>query len=165
MTKSEQKIDFENKEKDKIITISYHGTISENIKRVLNKYQMNTIYRINSKLNRFVRLGMDPVSFSDKNNVVYKFNCKCDKTYVGQTKRPLNIRRKEHKNNIKLNKKYHNVISKHILENENNISLLGIFWDDFKIVHQEKNFQKKAIAEIVFIKKETNNSINKVIMY
>ena len=73
---------------------------SENIKRVLNKYQINTIYRINSKFNRFVRLGKDPVPSSDKNNVVYKFYCKCGKTYVGQTKRPLHIRRDEHKNNI-----------------------------------------------------------------
>ena len=28
---------------------------------------------MNSKLNRFVRLGKDPVSSSEKNNVVYKF--------------------------------------------------------------------------------------------
>ena len=65
-----------------IITIPYYGTISANIKRVLNKYQINTIYRINFKLNRLVRLGKDPISSSEKNNVVYKFNCKCGKTYV-----------------------------------------------------------------------------------
>ena len=112
----ELNIDIEKKVKDKIITIPYYGTISENIKRVLNKYQINAIHRINSKLNKFVRLGKDPVSCSDKKNVVYKFNCKCGKTYVGQTKRPLHIRREEHKNNIKLNSKYHSVISKHILE-------------------------------------------------
>ena len=49
------------------------------------------------------------------NNVIYKLECtSCDKTYVGQTKRLLNIRREERKNNFNLkNKKYHNVISKH----------------------------------------------------
>ena len=83
---------------------------------------------------------------------------------MGQTKRPLHIRREEHENNIKLNHKYHNVISKHILENKNNISSHEILWNDFKIVHQEKNFQKRAFAEMpmVFIKKEKNNSLNKV---
>ena len=125
--KPKQNIDIEKKEKEKIITIPYYGTISENIKRVLNKYQINAIYRINFKLNRFLRLGKDPVSSSEKNNVVYKFNCKCGKTYVRQTKRPLHIPRDEHKNNIKLNPKYHNVISKHILKNENNSSSHGIF--------------------------------------
>ena len=81
---------------------------------------------------------------------------------MGQTKRPLHIRRDEHKNNIKLNSKYHNVISKHILENENNSLSHEILWNDFKIVHQEKNFQKRSFAEMVFIKKEKNNSLNKV---
>ena len=44
ITKPKQNIDIEKKEKEKIITIPYYGTISENIKRVLNKYQINTIY-------------------------------------------------------------------------------------------------------------------------
>ena len=64
----------------------------------------------------------------------------------------------EHKNNIKLNPKYHNVISKHIFGNESNSLSHEILWNDFKIVHQEKNFQKRAFAEMVFIKKEKNNS-------
>ena len=84
------------------------------------------------------------------------------KTYVGQTKRPLHIRTEKHKNNIKLNPKYHNVITKHILENKNNISSHVILWNDFKIVHQEKNSQKRASAKMVFIKKDKNNSPNKV---
>ena len=77
-------------------------------------------------------------------------------------KRPLHIRRKEHKNNIKLNPKYHNVISKHIFKNENNSLTHEILWNDFKVVHQEKNFQKSAFAEMVFKKIEKNNSLNKV---
>ena len=81
---------------------------------------------------------------------------------MGQTKRPLHIRREEHKKNIILNPKYYNVISKHILENENNSLTHEILWNDFKIVHQEKSFQKEAFAEMVFIKKEKNNSVNKV---
>ena len=39
--KPKQNIDIEKKEKEKIITIPYYGTISENIKRVSNKYQIN----------------------------------------------------------------------------------------------------------------------------
>ena len=50
-------------------------------------------------------------------NLVYKFNCKCGKCYIGQTKRPLRIRRREHRDNIKLSEKYHNVISKHLTGN------------------------------------------------
>ena len=42
--KPKQNINIAKKEKEKIITIPYYGTISENIKRVLNKYEINTIY-------------------------------------------------------------------------------------------------------------------------
>ena len=66
---------------------------------------------------------------------------------MGQTKRPSHIRRGKHKNNMKLNPKYHNVISKHILENENNSSSHKILWNDFKIVHLEKTFKKEHSQE------------------
>lgn len=42
------------------------------------------------------------------NNVIYK------QTYVGQTKRQLQTRLKEHKNNLKLDPSKHSVISEHI---------------------------------------------------
>ena len=89
-------------------------------------------------------MGKDPVSPTDKNNVVHKFTNKCVKIYVAQTKRPLHIRREEHKNNIKLNPKYHNVITKHIIENKNTNSTHEILWNDFKIFHEEDNFTKKS---------------------
>ena len=52
-------------------------------------------------------------------NAVYKLECiSRDKTYVRQSKRLLNIRREEHKNNFNLKiVKYHNVITKHRTEN------------------------------------------------
>ena len=62
-------------------------------------------------------MGKDLLDRLDKKNVVYKINCKCGKCYIDQTKRSLRIGRKEHINNIKLNEKYHNVISKHLTEN------------------------------------------------
>ena len=57
---------------------------------------------------------MEPLS---RNNIVYKINCRdCKSTYVGQTKRNLKTRVKEHQNNI--NKKTGNlsVISEYRLE-------------------------------------------------
>jgi len=52
-----------------------------------------------------------------RNNIIYKINCRgCKSTYVGQTKRNLKTRVKEHQNNI--NKKTGNlsVISEYRLE-------------------------------------------------
>jgi len=49
-------------------------------------------------------------------SLVYKIHCKdCDVSYVGQTKRQLRTRIKEHRNNIKLDESKHSVISEHML--------------------------------------------------
>ena len=94
------------------------------------------ISTLNTKLNKIIKLGKDVLKKSEMSNVVYKLECiSCDKTYVGQTKRLLNIRREEYKNNFNLkNEKYHNVITKHRT------------W-----------VSKIKIAILVYIKKFTNN--------
>ena len=98
-------------------------------------------------------------------NVVYKLECiSCDKTYVGQTKRLLNIRRDEHKNNFNFkNKKYHSVITKHRTENIGEGEIPHDFdWNNIQILHKENNLYKRLFAEMIYIKKEKENSLNKI---
>ena len=98
--------------------------------------------------------------------VVYKLECiSCDKTYVGQTKRFLNIRRDEHKNNFYLkNKKYHNVITKHRTENIGEDEVPQDFdWNNIQILHKENNLYKRLFAEMIYIKKEKENSLKEII--
>ena len=48
----------------------------------------------------------------DSHNSIYLINCtKCHKQYVGQTSRKLKTRLNEHRSDIKLNKKHHNLNS------------------------------------------------------
>ena len=96
-----------------VVSIPYYGNLSEIVKRFLRKYNVKVVFRINSKLDRFIVLGKDPYEIGEQNNVVYKISCSCGKGYVGQTKRPLRIRIDEHFKNFNLDEKFHNVISKH----------------------------------------------------
>ena len=76
---------------------------------------MKTVTRVSFKLNKVINLGKAPLNKLDNKKLVYKIEClNCPKNYVDQTKRLLNTRLQEHKNNINLNNKYHNVISNHI---------------------------------------------------
>jgi len=88
--------------------------------------------------------------------MIYKINCNdCDKVYIGQTKRHLVTRIKEHRNNIKNpSGNFFVVTDDHRLSFNHNFD-----WENLNILHKEKNRKKREIAEMFFIKK-FNNIIN-----
>ena len=140
--------------------IPYFGQISQKIKNILNSHNITTSFRNNCSFKQFIKLGKDALNNCDQSNLVYKINCEiCGKSYVGQKKRLLKTRCNEHKNNIKLNSKYHNVITKYIVENRDHT----FNWKKTQIIHKENNFSKRLIAEMIFIKKEKDNRLNKII--
>jgi len=80
-------------------------------------------YRCLNKLSQFVKVHKDIDLTLNKNNVIYKIFCKnCDATYVGQTKRQLKTRLKEHRNNIKLEHSKLSVISEHIIKYDHTLT-------------------------------------------
>jgi len=116
---------------------------------------MNIVYKLTKKLNTLIRLDKDKLPNNERTNVVYKLNCNnCNATYIGQTKRHLHTRVKEHINNIKLHATNYSVISKHKIETGHDFD-----WKNPKILHNEKNVRKREIAEMMFIKK-FDNTIN-----
>ena len=55
---------------------------------------------------------------------------------------------------INLNEKYHNVVTKHRINNKNDTGSQNNFdWDNIKILHKETNYFKRIIAEMFYIKK------------
>ena len=56
-------------------------------------------------------------------------------------------------------RRYHNVITKHIVENRDH----NFNWNKTQIIHKENNLSKRLIAEMIYIKKEKDNSLNKII--
>ena len=68
-----------------------------------------------NNLNRFIKTEKDKIKKDELSNVVYQINCKdCDYSYVGQTKRKLKTRLKEHINDLKKSVNSHSVISNQI---------------------------------------------------
>jgi len=84
--------------------------------------------------------------------IVYKIHCQdCEASYVGQTKRQLKTRIKEHFNNIKLDESRHSVITQHILKHNHSFN-----WKDIKIFDSESNYNKRLISEMLHIKEQVN---------
>jgi len=143
--------------RNKIFLIPYMKNVSSDIKRIV-KNCVDVIYSIPKKLDLFIKKGKDRLNVGKNTEIVYKINCtNCDQTYIGQTKRHLDTRIKEHKNNIKNASGNHSVVTNHRLSFDHDFE-----WDKPIILHREKNRKKREIAEMFFIKKfkKSNNSIN-----
>jgi len=78
-------------------------------------------------------------NYFNNNNVVYKIFCNdCSASYVGQTKRQLKTKTKEHSNNSKSTSAKPSVITEHIMKYSHSFN-----WNNIKILDKESNYFKK----------------------
>jgi len=158
ITITKNKITASDKSKDnsvnqnKLLIVPYIKGISEGIKRVVGKV-VDVRYTIPKKLDCIIKRGKDRLDTKSNTDVVYKLECKdCEKVYIGQTKRHLETRVKEHRNNIRNASGNFSVVTNHRLSNNHEFN-----WDEPIILHKEKNRRKREIAEMFFIKKYKKN--------
>lgn len=145
----------ESNNKKKFLTFPYIKNISEITASIVDRNEFMIGYRCLNKLGTFVKAHKDKNHQTSNNNVIYKIYCKdCDASYVGQTKRQLKTRLKEHMNNFKLDQSKHSVITEHMLNFNHSFN-----WDNVKILDSECNFHKRLISEMLHIK-EQKNGIN-----
>jgi len=124
----------------KIIVIPYINKLSEMVAATIDKSQYIIGYRVLNNL------------LLTNNNVVYKISCMdCDASYVGQTKRQLKTRIKEHYNNIRSTSSNPSVITEHILQHSHTFD-----WDNVKILDTENNYFKRSISEMIHIKEQSH---------
>ncbi|KYN14005.1 hypothetical protein ALC57_13796 [Trachymyrmex cornetzi] len=106
-----------------------------------------------NKLNCFIKAQKDCLTTFHKRNVIYKINCNdCDASYVGQTKRTLGVRIKEHKNDIRKRNGNLSVLSEHRLNLNHDFD-----WEDVKIMDTERWFYRRRISEMLYIKLQKNS--------
>lgn len=123
------------------VTIPYTKDLYPFLQKILSKYGILTIPQKHKCLNNFIKRGKDFTTNSDKCHCIYIINCKnCKASYVGQSKRPLHIRIKEHKNSRM------SVFTKHSEETGHSFD-----WDNFQIIRQENDQGKREFAEMVYI--------------
>ncbi|KAL6418855.1 hypothetical protein ACFW04_014207 [Cataglyphis niger] len=137
------------------IALPFVEGLSNGIGRMFKNMGFTVVYNIPKKLNSLIKRGKDGLPISNSTEVVYKINCKnCSASYIGQTKRHLSTRVKEHFNNIKMHANNLSIISKHKLEFNHDFD-----WSAPDILHNKKHLRKREITEMFFIKK-FDNTIN-----
>jgi len=141
----------------KMLVLPYITNISERIKSSIDSNKYITGYRVLNKLTGYIKRHKDYNKHDTKNNIVYKIFCNnCNASYVGQTKRQLKTRINEHEKNVRFDESKHSVITKHMTEMNHTFN-----WQEVKIMDYEKNYFKRLISEMIYIKTQ-DNGLNSV---
>ena len=135
------------------ISIPYIGKPSHQISRLLKQQAgIDTTFSTSSTINNLLQANGRKQPDTKKNNpkgVIYKIDCNCGQSYIGETSRPVNTRIKEHQTSTtKLDNK--SAISEHIQANPNH----QIKWTDFTILAKhQSDFTKRKLTEAINIKR------------
>jgi predicted GIY-YIG superfamily endonuclease len=115
------------------IFIPYVKGISDMFKRIGNKYNIKTIFKTEHTLrNVFVRTKPDTKSQQQIKHCIYSIPCECGRRYIGETSRPLEVRIKEHKHNLKEGLLEKSKLAQHAYEEGHRIK-----WDEAKAIQKK----------------------------
>ena len=85
--------------KEKFFTIPYIKSISESFSSISNMFHNKLAFSITNTLKSIIKRGKDNLELLS--NMIYKISCNdCEASYVGQTKRKLSTRIREHISDI-----------------------------------------------------------------
>ena len=155
-------------EKDKsrgMVVLPYVSGLSEKIARIMKKRKVSTAMRPHTTLRRLLVRPKDKV---EPREGVYTIDCKnCEKKYVGETKRMLKTRVKEHREEVeKVDKgrsytretrkqsetdRWKSAITDHVCQNNHVID-----WESARLVEREGDWKTRGIKEAIVIRKVAN---------
>ena len=140
----------------KFLVVPYLSKVSEKFKKLSHVFDFNIAYKPMNKMNAFIKTGKDSLSRDDQCGVVYKIVClNCKSSYVGQTKRKLKTRIKEHKADLRKSPSEFSVVSRHRLNEMHELD-----WENIKVLDKEQSLIKRRISEMIHIKRQIRG-INK----
>ena len=137
--------------------IPYDKGISEQLKRVATKYGLKVIFTRSLSLKS--KLLTKPFKSGSACGVVHKVTCSCCKKYIGETRRTIEERIKEHQADVNNEKSLQKItgLSQHLRESRHTPN-----WKEVEILTKENNTVKRKFEESVAISQEKkDNLLNK----
>ena len=128
------------------IILPYVGGVSEDLSRVCKKYKIRTIFTTITTLRQQLTRVKDFESFMRRSGVVYKIPCSCGMEYIGETKRCLGIRMREHQAATKRGETEKSAIAEHAWLNQHRF-----LWDETSILDQARSNISLVIKEAFHI--------------
>lgn len=137
----------------KILCLPYVRGLSESIEKSCANLNIKTVFTAKRTLRSLLTRVKSKPDKERVKGVVYKIDCSCGSTYIGETGRTLDTRVKEHKRAVRMDHT-NNGIAVHA-----NSTLHDIRWDSAEVIEQENNWLKRRYKEALQIRaaKETMN--------
>ena len=103
------------------MVIPYVAGMSEDIRRVCRKFNIRVVFKSRQTLRSMLTKVKDTLPLGKQSNVVYRIPCSCGQVYIGETKRRLETRLKEHRDACERGMMEKSAVAEHAWENHHPI--------------------------------------------
>lgn len=135
---------------DKKAFLPYMKGVSEKIGKILSKHNIKTIFKPPPKVREFLSSPKDKIPLNTPG--VYNVPCSCGKSYIGETKRSISIRLKEHIKAIQNNALEKSAIAEHLYDEPSHY----IHFEKASILSKERFYIPRLVREAIEIKRRPN---------
>jgi uncharacterized protein (UPF0335 family) len=138
-----------------VVTLPYVKGTTEKIARLLRKHKIKTAHKPHKKIKDFINSPKEPIEAKNKCGI-YKINCNCGLSYIGQTGRRIEERLREHERSIRLKQTDKSAVAEHILNQGHEIE-----WQKTNLLHNTRRYKTRLIKEAIEIYRHKNNNFNR----
>ena len=133
--------------------IIYYPKITNQISKIFKSHNIELVNYSNSKLGQCLGSTKDKIIDNNLKPGIYEISCKdCNGIYVGQSKRPVKARFKEHLLHVKNIEPKKSSVAAHILETDHRIE-----FDNLKLIKQVTDQRKLDAWESLLIQQNRSN--------
>lgn len=130
--------------------LPYVKGVTDKIGNILKRASIKTYFKPMKKMSQYLRPVKSSIPLQSAG--VYKLDCECGLSYVGQTKRSIATRVKEHVADVKHRRCNRSAVCEHVMDKPNH----SIKFDSPSILAREKRYFPRMLREAIEIKKYPN---------
>ena len=136
------------KEEDRppLVVLPYTAGVSENSRWVCRKFGMKVVFRSSHSLRSMLTKVKDALPVEKQANMVCQILCSCGKAYIGETKRWLEIRLREHQDACRTQSLQKSAVAEHAWGSHHPIN-----WKDTSVIDRARRPEELLLKEAIHI--------------
>ena len=138
--------------------LPYIEGLTQNLKRLLEKNNIECAVSSRSQTLKSKLSSVKDKELPEEKACVYQIPCHCGKVYIGQTRRKLTTRVKEHQRDIRNSNHNGSAFVDHLFEPGDHAPL----WNKATVLENENNLTKRLTKEALRIHTKRNVAINRM---